>query len=827
MTSDGIHRPFKPADKYVSQQNPPDFSWPYVYFATKYVLEIYTNEDCVGTPYKTVELNKNYYNFNETFETGVNYYWRVKYYKDYSNSTLRPGWSVWSDVRRFKIDPDAIVFKVPDTETLISRVPTSHPRVFTTPETLDDFRKIKDTNKVSKDTYDYFVSTSRVYAEQDSLPALDEITTNEIVLDFLEKMYESGYAYLLSGEEKIGAFAKKALMLLADIDYTKGPTAFHIQNQRHRECIFKGAMVYDWIYELLTTDERKKVQDMIVGRVEHEYPTASGSTQSFLEVVTTKLEQLIFESHAWTQIGYFGIAAYALYDDVPEAEEWLEKFFPLYIATMHPWSNEDGGWSQGTYYWSASTNGAKIIMDVLKLGGVFDLYKKPWVENEALWTMYTYPKGSYGSFGDGSGLHLAESDTANKYVNSSMIRLAKFTDNKLARWLANDIAEPVVDNPYNYYSGSGYYGEMISANNYAPSHAFKDVGWAVMTNDHEDSNRIQLSFKASPFGTYAHLHADQNAFVIQAYGERLAIKSGYYDTWNDDHYNAILSATFSNNSVTVDGGKGQGYSSCTARGKISQFVNGLEFDSVTGEAAEAYNKATSTNIKSEYADTYNGEVDKFDRNIIYIRPDVFIVIDDLDAKDSSASSFEWWLNAANNLDVNETEDTALISQGKARLKARIAYPETVTATTYDNGYVNPVSGKTYSPSAYHAEKGKRVKFATEACDKTKMIVSMSVYKDGEAEKAPEVTNGSSYVKMEYEDGTVVIVNTGDKETLVSVDGIEFRGTAITYSENTIMLTNGTYLKKGDKVLVNVNSENTITAALGSGQLLLSGGDDFK
>ena len=67
---------------------------------------------------------------------------------------------------------------------------------------------------------------------------------------------------------------------------------------------------------------------------------------------------------------------------------------------LPPWSYQDGGWCQGTDYWQYSTMTNHEFMDVLVLGGIIDLYKQAWVQNEYLWTLYAYPNGSYGSFGD-------------------------------------------------------------------------------------------------------------------------------------------------------------------------------------------------------------------------------------------------------------------------------------------------------------------------------------------------------------------------------------------------------------------------------------------
>ncbi|MBN2452557.1 MAG: hypothetical protein JXR77_19390 [Lentisphaeria bacterium] len=59
--------------------------------------------------------------------------WRVRY-------RVGEEWSEWTSPRRFRVLPDADPFPVPPVAELLSRVPTGHPRLWTTPEGLVAFR---------------------------------------------------------------------------------------------------------------------------------------------------------------------------------------------------------------------------------------------------------------------------------------------------------------------------------------------------------------------------------------------------------------------------------------------------------------------------------------------------------------------------------------------------------------------------------------------------------------------------------------------------------------------------------------------------------------
>lgn len=834
ISSNGMGMPFRPTDKYASMQNPPDFTWPYVNGAEEYQIKICTDENLSSIKYAKNEIKNNYYNFDIPFETGINYYWSVRYRKNGI-------YSEWSDARRFRIEPGATVFTVPSVEELANRVPSVHPRVFTTVEKLEEFRKIKDKSAQGERVYNNFIETASRYVTQNTMP--DEVPWNQEIwdnrldstpgggrekyLDFMQEckeasgniinqMYISAFAYLLSGNEEIGNFAKKALVELSgwktgepyDADpENRSTTSYAFDDQIYREIAYKSAMAYDWLYGLITDDaEKNQILNMIKVRT------------AYMANRLTGLEKNPYDSHGWTAIAYIGIVGYSLFSDIPEAKDWYNWAVPYYISVMSPWSYQDGGWSQGTAYWSYSTiESNKEISDVLALGGVIDLYKKAGVVNEPLWVMYAYPKGSYGSFGDGAGKTLSEETGASA---SSMNEIAYFNKDTLALWLAQDL-KIGSSRVWDYYTSDTQSMEAKLPDNKPLSHAFTDIGWAVMTNSLSDENRIQLTFKSSPYGSFNHSHADQNSFIIQAYGEKLAVNSGYYDYYHSPHDKAITRATFSHNSITVDGGKGQVDDCFSAKGYMAQFVSGLEFDSVTGEAAEAYN----TSLNSGY--DYGGNLDKFNRNIIYLRPNVFVVIDDLDAKGEDAASFDWWLNAEHKMTCNNK--SALISEGRARLKADVVYPENITSA-YSDTFTNPVDNKEYIPSSgsENANVQTRVCFSTEKLKKTKMVVSMNVYEENDSTKTPVTEYFPEYVKMTYGEGeeeTVVLVSLVDADTSVRAGDIQFKGTAVTYSKDTVMLTDGSYLNINGKTLI--ESDKKITASMGLGQLSLSGNNDFN
>ncbi len=816
----GRHMPYRPAAMSVSQQNPPSFTWPYVNNAESYDLKVCSDEGLSEVKYSVDGLATNYYCFPYSFEAGNTYYWSVRYH-------LNGNTSSWSEAIRFRIEPDAAVFTVDNIDELVGRVPESHPRIWTTADNLDAFRNYKNENAVSREIYDTVVNKAHGYVVSDEIPIEPE--TADDALNGAGKinniMQTCAFAYLLTNDAELGQFAVDVAYEVAQWDYEEGATAYKSQDQAHRAIAYKTAMTYDWAYDLfqLPENENKKaaVLDMIKGRTLK------------MTGLLTSLEKSPYDSHGWTALGYIGIIGVAMHGELEEAESWLKGVLPLYIALLPPWSTQDGGWSQGTEYWKYSIQSNREFVDVLALAEIVNLYETAWVRNSFLWGLYAYPNGSYGSFGDGNNLP-AESDD---YIGEAMGKFAYFTGNTAAKWLSEATGGLPIKME-SYYAGGNVSVSKDEPKNYPLGHKFGDVGWVVMTDNITDPDRIQMTFKSSPYGSYNHSHADQNSFYIQAFGEKLAIKSGFYDSYHSPHDNHITRRTFAHNSITVNDGVGQssypnnedGTTDCTnnehpndnfnAKGSLEQYVNGMYFDSVTGDATAAYKDSTGK---------YNGvalteSVDRFVRSIIYLRPDVFVVVDELDAKADTEASFKWWLNAEHNMEHGS--NYALISEGNARLQANVLYPADTTAKYYD-GFVDLYGthwpAKYGSTSIKNSEEHDRISFAAPKAKQTKMVVSMSVFERNDKAKTPVATTGTDYQKLSFEDGSCVIVNLKSDNGRITVDGITFEGSAVTYNNDAIMLTNGKYLEKDGNVLI--KSQDNLTASIGCGRFSFSCNDD--
>jgi len=147
------------------------------------------------------------------------------------------------------------------------------------------------------------------------------------------------------------------------------------------------------------------------------------------------------------------------------------------------------------------------------------------------------------------------------------------------------------------------------------SKLFRGIGQAYLNTTLLDAqDNVEVIFKSSPFGTWSHGYESQNAFLLYAFGERLFIRTGRRDSYGSDHHKQWMWHTKSVNSITVDG-EGQVGHSQEAKGEITAFHASDLIDYVEGEAGDAY----------------GGKLDRFTRRIVFVKPEVVLIYDTVEA----------------------------------------------------------------------------------------------------------------------------------------------------------------------------------------------------
>lgn len=799
----GYVTPFKPYDKYGCMQNPPDFTWPEIKNAEKYDIIICSDEEMNDIKYSKYDLDYHGYNFPYTFDPGT-YYWSVRY-------GIGDKVSDWSAPRRFRIDTDAYEFVIPDGEQLLNTVPTTHPRIWFTQDTVEDFREIAKREpgkniadmaiKNADKLLEYEMPKEPEYKENPSREYINSVggISNQIATN----VSSLALAYIYSNDEK---YARKAIDIMLEAstwDYENGATAHKNNDMANYQPMREFARAWDWVYNVMNPQERDTIATMIKGRFKP------------MEELVQTVGKTPYESHSWGMMREVLFVFIALMHDYPEFDEKYAEWVKIYIPNHVAMSSEDGSWSKGTGYWRYSVNRDKQHVDLLKEGGIIDLYQKAYHQNEYLMGLYMYPIGSWGSFGDESNIErmFNKNDILLGYAKT-----AQYTNNPIALWYSRQLSDVgTVESVASNYTDAILVADMDKAEALPPislprAHVFHDNGYVGMHSDLIDTDRISMYFRSGNYGSYNHMHADNNAFFIEAYGDRLAAKSGYYDSYHSSHDSGFTRKTYAHNSITIDGGIGQKDDDIDADGNIDMFVTQSDFDAAVGDAT----------------DSYDGKLDRFVRDIIYIRPNAYIIIDDLKASENkkNGSRFEWWLNAIDNISVHDDNKGATIKADNASLDARIQYPKSIKPF-YSDTYSGPDLINYPTTEAYSSKKPqKRIWFETDKLRETKIVSTLNVRKTDSEPVYVKSTELEDCIKLEFEDGTIAYVSTTtDKTKEIIADGVEFCGDAVVFNDESIIFVRGTKLLLNGQTMVQSDRETTVT--MGKGQIDISSNDDYK
>ena len=610
---DPLAAAIRPADGATVEQTPPDFSWPDVSKTASYSVTLRYPD---GRS-RTLRAPQNYINWDEVLPPG-RYRWTV--------SAAEAGGRRVSEARSFVVGAHAKPFLVPDMQALLARVKAKpHPRSLPDKATLELMAKQRP----------HGISALRAELRNQMraalLPMPDSPSPGRDGGDMLWEMKRilnalMGYAML--DAELYFPEALRRLQHVASWD-PEGPTSYQRRgvNEPARSLTFAMVLGYDWLYPKLDASTRSLLLKNISVRLQQMHADIVGER--------SRIARYPRDSHGQLTATVLGVMATLVAGDAPAAERWVTEALPLALNITQPWGGEDGGFANGTAYALWNTGDLQAHWYLARLAAGIDFAQKAWVRNYGRFLAYFNPPGTPARlFGDGHEL-----DSFKEQAPRFAKGYTHFAPSALGRWYASQLAGEAA-NRFEYlmsppadFSGAQPFPEGTPHSLYLPT-----TGWVAMHSNLADNERVSVYFKSSPppYGAFNHQHADQNAFVINAGGRRLAIESGYYDGWKTPHWSQWLKQTRAANAITFDGGQGQIFFEQTGYkrmgyGRITRFDRTPQYEAVTGDATRAYDGALSQAL----------------RTLVYLRPGLLLVHDRL-ASDAPRR-WEWNIHALNRM----------------------------------------------------------------------------------------------------------------------------------------------------------------------------------
>ena len=625
---------YRPAADSVSRVNPPAFSWRPQSGVT-WEIECARAKRFDRIEYRAKNLEFNVHCPPRIFKPGT-YTWR------YRGRDKKGRYTGWSKTRTFVIAADAASLPLPARNELIARIPNNHPRLFMRPENLDRLRR--SARGDMKDEYDALVRDCERFLSRP--PATQEPPTypkgivrgsdpwREIwwgnrtyTTKALNAAATLAFTRLLGGQEKYGLEAKRILLECAKWD-PKGSTGYRYNDEAGMPYNYYFSRTYSFVNDLLTEQEKELCRKVMKVRGDEMYRHLC--PRHFWKPYGSHANR------AWHFLGEIGIA---FLGEVEGADDWVWFAMNVFFNTYPVWCDDDGGWHEGSSYWSSYQGRFTWWADIMREAMGIDAYDKPFYSKAGYYAMYLLPPGKVGGgFGD---LTARRSSKSNVSLVSTFAAQAQ---NGHWQWYVEQLGGPAKADGYiGFIRGQLPKVQPIPPDDLPTSRLFAGTGQAYLnTNLTDAENSVQVVFKSSSFGTQSHGYEANNSFLLWAYGKRLLIRSGYRDSYGSDHHKNWMWTTRSVNNITVNG-QGQGRRTAKAQGKIVAFKTTPDIDIVVGEAGQAY----ETPLK------------RFTRTIIFVKPELMIVYDRLEA--GEPSTYEYWLHAINKFDIGSGSSVTVLN----------------------------------------------------------------------------------------------------------------------------------------------------------------------
>jgi len=430
------------------------------------------------------------------------------------------------------------------------------------------------------------------------------------------------------------------------------------------------SLAYDWLYHNFTPQEREMIRDRLALEARLMF-MASTKTE---EYKTEWWHRAYLQNHLWVNLCGLGTAGFALYGEVPDAEIWINQANTIFKRILSSLAN-DGASHEGVEYWSYGTLFLLKYLDLAKqLLGEEELFDNPWLRNTTYYRLYNMlPRSMWGDKpGKDNSLDFADSVRHDTHDPVCVLRkLAAEYKNGYAQWLAQEIQNSntgVFDHRWLNLIWCDPTVPATPPTNLPTMRHFDNLDLVIMRSDWSSDGTL-FAFKCGPYTGHkalwefdydpggGHVHPDVNHFDLIAFGKWLVVDDGYKDKRTSQH-----------NTVLINGWGQLGEGSTWFSSKEVQ----------AGKRMSAVIRAQSNPIYDYViGDAYNIYPDsaglaKFLRHILYIKPDLFIIVDELETW--GPSTFNWLLHVEGSL-LKTSEDTFTVDNGDVTLNIEVVRPE--------------------------------------------------------------------------------------------------------------------------------------------------------
>ena len=335
-------------------------------------------------------------------------------------------------------------------------------------------------------------------------------------------------------------------------------------------------------------------------------------------------------------LGYAGLWLHGRH---PQADNWLQmsRRSARSFSTMY---GLDGSYDEGVGYWGYTTLHLALLGEALhrRLGiDERDLINYQGTVRFAIAMSMPSLGSTYNTLNEGKAYNFVpkgEMDPSNDIINFG--DASHGTDTTVASWVDRNQSDPVSAHAAAHIGAIQHLPGAVwfnpNATTTPPPADLLDVrfsnDWVVSRSDWSAASTVVALRSGGPAN---HEHADRNSLIFKAHGERL-FHDPYKAAYSPDHPRWLLRLTDAHSAVMIDGRGHQyhdgseGTNSSWATAQINGYTASPAAMQVTSDATQAYQLVNDT-------------VQRVDRSLLYLKPDVLLILDRLDLKSGQAAEF--------------------------------------------------------------------------------------------------------------------------------------------------------------------------------------------
>lgn len=299
--------------------------------------------------------------------------------------------------------------------------------------------------------------------------------------------------------------------------------------------LYYMAVIYDWLYSYISTQDRTTIRDAIAA-----YMTVLLNCDEIKNPSYTGGHERCY--------GYPALAAGALavYGDYAGAAAIVTQCRRHITGGMYQaqaWIAADGGYHMGYGYTSCYTD---YDLFALWTSGTTDVVLDDWMGELANW--YTYGLLKAGQLQEGGDTYTP--DAALGVFSAAYA--AGIKKSREAMWyLDNNGAECQYGRTFFQFLFLDPAVTALAPSGMPRDRLFSRAGLSVAKDNWNlDGTATHFAFKSSAFYSLNHHHRDENTFTL-FYKGHLALDSGFYDTYNGEHWRNYYTRTVAHNGMVV------------------------------------------------------------------------------------------------------------------------------------------------------------------------------------------------------------------------------------------------------------------------------------